>query len=485
MNRMTLIGQQINRIISGLIIVLALAWEPGQAQPRIGIESYATGLTDPVDIKSAGDGRLFIVEQDGYIRILDSAGALLYRPFLDIHERVVRTGTEQGLLGMAFHPDYAETGYFYVNYTGTGDSTHISRFQVSETDPDSVVPSSEFNLLTVFQPYLNHNGGDLQFGPDGYLYIGLGDGGSAGDPGNRAQDLSQLLGKILRIDINSGIPYAIPPDNPFVQEPPARDEIWAYGLRNPWRFSFDRQTGDLWIADVGQGSYEEINLQDAGSPGGENYGWRCYEGFVPYDTTGCPAAGDLRFPVHVYAHDESPCWSVTGGYMYRGQEYPGFLGMYFFADYCKDSIWALSLKNGIWQVTLSACFPGNNFSAFGENAQGELFLAGRSTGTVYRVRDTGPAGMDVNTGVGDTWATPNPFEDRIRIALHSDQWNEAVISIRDLSGRMVYQKRAPGNEFFLNTESLKPGVYLLTVFFMSSPEKRYTTRLVKLPGVSR
>lgn len=477
---------QINKWIKPVLLgFVTLMWISVHPQSQLGLSSFTTGLTDPVDIKSAGDSRLFVAEQDGYIVILDSVGTMRSRPFLDIHERVIRTGTEQGFLGIAFHPDYPETPYFYVNYTGAGDSTRISRFTVSETDPDSAIPSSEFRLLTIYQPYLNHNGGDLAFGPDGYLYIGLGDGGSAGDPGNRAQDLSQLLGKMLRIDVNNGTPYSVPPDNPFVLQPPAREEIWAYGLRNPWRFSFDRETGDLWIADVGQGTYEEINLQDAGSPGGENYGWRCYEGFVPYDTTGCPPAGDLVFPIHVYAHDASPCWSVTGGYVYRGTNFPGLQGRYLFADYCKDSIWGLSYVNGIWQVTLSACFPGNNFSAFGENAQGELFLAGHSSGTIYRVIDSGPAGLDNPAGVKETWATPNPFHDRIRVYLHSDQWGRVVITLLDLSGRIVFRGRAPGEEFFLNTESLKPGVYLLTVSFTSGPGQGQPIRLVKSPEDTR
>ena len=372
--------------VLSLIMVLTCGYV--QSQPQIGLESFATGLNNPVDIKSEGDSRLFIAEQDGFIVILDSNGVQKQVLFLDIHERVVRVGNEQGLLGFVFHPNYASNGYFYVNYTGAGDSTHISRFSVSPTDPDSAVPGSEFRILTVFQPYQNHNGGELQFGPDGFLYIGLGDGGSAGDPGNRAQDLTQLLGKILRIDVDGGNPYSIPPGNPFVQQPPARGEIWSYGLRNPWRFSFDRTSGDLWIADVGQGAFEEVDLQVSSSLGGENYGWRCYEGNSPYNTSGCPPLQDLVFPVYEYAHDATACWSVTGGYVYRGAKYPGLAGMYFFADYCKDSLWALSIPAVPGRCLKGAVSPAITSVHSGrmkkENSLLQVTSPGRYTGSPTR-----------------------------------------------------------------------------------------------------
>ena len=246
---------------------------------------FATGLITPVCISNAGDSRLFTVDQHGLIMIVDSAGNVNPIPFLDIKSHVTYSG-ERGLLGLAFHPRYKTNGYFYVNYVGVGDSTHISRFSVSTSDPGKADPSTEYKLLTLYQPYTNHKGGDLCFGSDGYLYIGLGDGGGGGDPGNRAQNLSEYLGKILRIDVNSGSPYSIPQTNPFYNNPTARKEIWAYGLRNPWRFSFDRLTGDVWIADVGQDAYEEINFQPAAGTGGQNYGWRCYEGNNAYNITG-------------------------------------------------------------------------------------------------------------------------------------------------------------------------------------------------------
>jgi glucose/arabinose dehydrogenase len=462
-----------------LTIVLLLSIRYGWSQPEIGLDPFAIGLLNPVDIKTAGDTRLFIVERDGIIVIADSSGQLYSRPFLDIHDRVKTTGNEQGLLGIVFHPEYQGNGYFYVNYTGAGDSTHISRFSVSSSDPDSAMAESEFRLLTIFQPYQNHNGGDLQFGPDGYLYIGLGDGGSAGDPGNRAQDLSQLLGKMLRIDVNTGNPYSIPPDNPFIMQPQAREEIWALGLRNPWRFSFDRGTKNLWIADVGQGSFEEINFQPESSAGGENYGWRCYEGFAPYNTTGCLPAQDYIEPVYAYQHDLSPCWSITGGYVYRGLKYPEFQNRYFFADYCKDSLWALSNNSGTWQVSLRAFFPGNNFSTFGENEKGELFIAGYETGTIYRIFDRGSSGISPDREKQIVTVSPNPFSGWLRITVSSGYSLKATIRIVDMYGKIVYITHSSETETLLNTEFLNPGIYSLCVEFTEKPERTKNFKVIK------
>jgi len=232
--------------------------------------SFSTGLDQPVSIAHAGDSRLFVVGQTGYIHCIDSNGKVIEPTFLDIHERVVYGG-ERGLLGLAFHPRFRENGYFYVNYVGAGDSTHISRFSTSKSNPEIGDPQSELKLLTIKQPFENHNGGNICFGPDGYLYIGMGDGGSAGDPGNRAQNLKEYLGKMLRIDVDAGNPYRIPGTNPYFNDSSALGEIWASGLRNPWRFSFDRLTGDLWIADVGQNEIEEIDFQPASGKGGGNF----------------------------------------------------------------------------------------------------------------------------------------------------------------------------------------------------------------------
>ena len=329
--------------IAGLSIA-TLAPHATAGGTTLTTQRIVTGLARPVLVTAApGDtSRLFIVEQrsgsTGRIRIFDLATNLLVStPFLSL---TVSTGSEQGLLGMAFHPDYNTNGYFFINYTNSSGNTIVARYQVS-SNPNIANSGSATTVMSISQPYSNHNGGMIAFGPnDGYLYIGTGDGGSGGDPGNRAQDISgQLLGKILRIDVDS-LPYSIPADNPFVGVT-GDDEIWAYGMRNPWRFSFDRDTGDLYIGDVGQNAWEEIDIQPAGAAGGENYGWRCYEGDHAYNTSGCPSASTMVFPVYEYAQGGSPyrC-SITGGNVYRGNGIPDLQGTYFFGDYCSNQIWS-------------------------------------------------------------------------------------------------------------------------------------------------
>lgn len=362
-----------------------LAMTTAIGQPVNSLTPFASGFNQPVCITNAGDSRLFVVSRAGYIYIVNNLGNTNPVPFLDIDARVKSNGGEQGLLGLAFHPEYPDSGYFYVNYTGIGDSTNISRFSVSQSNPDLADDQSEKKLLTLFQPFTNHNGGDLHFGPDGYLYIGLGDGGSGGDPGNRAQNKLDYLGKMLRIDVDHGDPYSIPATNPFYNDPSALDEIWSLGLRNPWRFSFDRLTGDLWIADVGQNTWEEIDFQAASSSGGENYGWRCYQGNAAYNTVGCGDSGLYTFPIHQYSHSFG-C-SVTGGYVYRGSQFPALKGKYFFADYCSDRIWTIHDNGGNWWVEDFGQFTINKFTTFGEDAYGQLYIAGYSTGIIYLVSD--------------------------------------------------------------------------------------------------
>jgi glucose/arabinose dehydrogenase len=330
------------------------------------------GLESPIGVTNAGDGsgRLFIIEQAGRIRIIQD-GVLLTVPFLDIVDRVDCCG-ERGLLGLAFHPEYPQNGYFYVNYTTILDgqlTTIIARYQVSG-DPNFSEPATEKVLLSQPQPYPNHNGGGLAFGPDGTLYIALGDGGSGGDPEGNAQNLNTWLGKLLRIDVNNGDPYAIPLDNPFAGGG-GLPEIWAYGLRNPWRFSFDRLTGDLYIGDVGQGSWEEIDYQPAGSPGGENYGWDYYEGNHPYEGTPPPGV-EFVFPVAEYPH--GPDVSVTGGYVYRGAALPAWNGVYLYGDYASGRVRGLvQLEDGNWQNEI--LFELNaQITSFGEDETGELYL---------------------------------------------------------------------------------------------------------------
>lgn len=332
----------------------------------------ASNLVRPVDLQPDGSGRLFVVEKIGHIHIIEN-GQLIVEPFLNIEDRVNDNSNEMGLLGLAFHPNYAQNGYFFVNYTGSGGDTFISRFQVSG-DPNRANPSSEVNLLRINQPYPNHNGGSLDFGPDGYLYAGLGDGGSAGDPQGNGQKLTTLLGKILRLDVDSAEPYAIPADNPF------GDEIWAYGLRNPWRISFDSATGDLYIGDVGQNVWEEINHLPAGSAGGVNFGWNYREGAHTYKGN---APAGLTEPVAEYSHAEGGC-SVTGGYVYRGAM-PEWNGIYLYGDYCTGFVWGLIQVNGEWQAQV--LFDTDvNITSFGQDQAGEVYLIGDGGGVYQLVR---------------------------------------------------------------------------------------------------
>ncbi|OFX59610.1 MAG: hypothetical protein A2066_05175 [Bacteroidetes bacterium GWB2_41_8] len=421
------------------------------------MELFASGLSNPVCITNAGDSRLFVVDQAGYIRIVDSNGKVNAQPFLDIRNKVV-FGGERGLLGLAFHPEYKTNGFFYVNYVGAGDITTVSRFRVNSGNPELADASSELILLTVNQPFANHNGGTICFGPDGYLYIGMGDGGSSGDPGNRSQNPKLLLGKMLRIDVNQGERYSIPATNPFRNSTTTLPEIWATGLRNPWKFSFDRLTGDLWIADVGQNAFEEINFQPASSQGGENYGWRCYEGNATYNISGCLPASSLTFPVHVYP--QSADCSVTGGYVFRGDPNSAYYGQYFFADYCSSRIWTLQKVGGIWVRTDFGQYPGNSFSTFGEDASGQLYVAGRSTGRIYRVvgKTTGIGKTDVLSGMKVI-----PFSGKVRIETGAASPQEVTIVLSDIKGSVLKTLNGFDVNFEFSTSSVSKGVYILNV----------------------
>ncbi|MGE5220984.1 MAG: PQQ-dependent sugar dehydrogenase [Omnitrophica WOR_2 bacterium] len=395
---------------------LAAAASPSAfAWPSISLQTYASGFNKPVFITNAkdGSGRIFIVEQPGRIRIIKN-GQIQATDFLDISDRVLYSG-EEGLLGLAFPPDFSARKYFYVYYTGKDQNNRVSRFRVG-ADGNGIAASEELIILIKHPNYTNHNGGQLAFGPDGYLYIGTGDGGGAGDPQGNAQNLGSLLGKILRIDteksgqntnpainlnilflpfmLNSSInppapPYQIPPTNPFINKSGARPEIWAYGMRNPWRFSFDAQTGNLYIADVGQGLYEEIDFQPAGSSGGLNYGWNIMEGLHCYNAATCNTSG-LTLPVWEYPHgtnNTNGC-AVIGGYVYHGNSFPAMQGIYFYGDYCSGNIWGLVNSGGSWQGTpagqplLKAPFQ---ISSFGLDETGNLYLSDLTNGKIYRI----------------------------------------------------------------------------------------------------
>jgi len=355
--------------------------DPPEAQKRtIALSHLATQeLESPLFLTHArdGSGRLFVVEQPGRIRIVEQ-GELLPLPFLDIHDRIL-SGGERGLLGLAFHPDFRRTGTFYVNYTRKPDGATVVAEYRRGPSPHQAL-RDERVLMTVLQPYANHNGGMVAFGPDGYLYIGLGDGGAGGDPDNRAQNPQEFLGKILRIDVDHGDPYGIPSDNPFAAEG-GRPEIYALGLRNPWRFSFDMQNGDLWAADVGQNKWEELDLI---VPGG-NYGWRMTEGTHCYSPALLCRTKDLILPVLEYAHEKGRC-SITGGYVYRGRAVAGLAGQYLYGDYCSGEIFAFSRaqqteSNPNPRVILKTSI---HISSFGEDERGELYVLDHAGG-IYQI----------------------------------------------------------------------------------------------------
>lgn len=421
---------------------------------------FADGFSNPVEMQNVGDDRLFIVEKRGVIEILQLDGTTNPTPFLDIQNIVLTPGgnyDERGLLGLAFHPDYINNGYFYVNYIDNSGNTQISRFSVSTSDPSIADPDSEFQILEVEQPYINHNGGCLRFGPEGYLYIGLGDGGSAGDPENRSQNLQTLLGKMLRIDIDNtegSTNYAVPSNNPFVGDPNALDEIWSYGLRNPWRFSFDSETDELWIGDVGQGSKEEIDRAAAGVSG-QNYGWRCYEGTQEYNTSGCPNQSELTFPVAEYSHSGGNC-SVTGGYVYRGEIYENFLGIYFYADFCSGEIGTIDQSNN--QINHG---PYNgSWVSFGEDKNKELYIID-NFGSIYKIEGNILSTTDFNISTVSIY--PNPASNTLNVKSSNNSFIKNI-SIYDLKGSIALTKNITSlTETNISINSLQSGIYMVKV----------------------
>ncbi|HEX5503092.1 MAG TPA: PQQ-dependent sugar dehydrogenase [Thermomicrobiales bacterium] len=354
---------------------------PSAFDPRrvaLTLDEVASGLHEPLFVTHAGDGsgRLFAVEKGGTIRLLPTGEV-----FLDISARVHADGSEQGLLGLAFHPRFRDNGFFYVNYINDSADTEIARFALT-ADRRAGDPASERRVLHQDQPASNHNGGMLAFGPDGYLYCGLGDGGGENDQYHNGQNRQTVLGKLLRLDVDHGDPYAIPPGNPFAGDGKSRPEIWAYGLRNPWRFSFDRATGDLYIGDVGQNRYESVQFQPAGSPGGLNYGWSVVEGSHCLHGDTCDRAG-FTPPIAEYSHDLG-C-AISGGYVYRGRRSPLLQGVYVFGDYCSGRVWTLAWEGAGRWVATEALQADAAISSFGEDEAGEVYLTDLSGGKVYRL----------------------------------------------------------------------------------------------------
>ncbi|MEO8069236.1 MAG: PQQ-dependent sugar dehydrogenase [Flavobacteriales bacterium] len=366
--------------------------------PEVAVVQWANNLVGVTDITNCGDSRLFVTKQEGRIRIITDSMQVLPTAFLTILDSVNDTGGEQGLLGLAFDPNYATNRYFYVYYIGgTGNGyTKISRFQVSQNNPDSAERNSEHTIYTWPQPFTNHNGGDLAFGPDGYLYATLGDGGSAGDPLANGQDLSDPLGGIIRLDVsNPDTTFMVPPDNPYANATGADTlpEIWAIGLRNPFRFGFDALTGDLWIGDVGQNAYEEVDFWPAGDNSGPNFGWRCYEGLTAYNTAGCGPLNSYDAPVSVHPQADQGWCSVIGGRVYRGTQYPQLYGRYIYTDYCGGHFYGLTpdgLGGWVDEQLLSSGIAG--WSSFGEDTALNIFATNINNDKVYKLYD--PCPMD-------------------------------------------------------------------------------------------
>ena len=429
----------------------------------IALQSFATGFSSPVEITHPfNDARLFVVQKGGQIRILNSNGTINATPFLTVTG--LSSGSEQGLLGLAFHPNYGTNGLFFINYTNTAGDTVIARYAVSANP--NIANATGTILMTIDQPFANHNGGCLKFGPDGYLYIGMGDGGSGGDPNGYAQNLTVdvanptriYLGKMLRIDVDTiagSLNYGFPPTNPFVTQA-GKEEIWAYGLRNPWKFSFNRLNGDLWIGDVGQVSIEEVNKVVAPLPAGLNFGWRCYEGNSTYNTSGCVAMSTMVFPVAQYDH--STGCSITGGYFYTGSMYPNFANKYFYTDYCDNKIRTLNASN---VVATTASFTGN-FSAFGEDIAGELYIAGISNGVIYKIIDSSLGVNNFNKNGLNFY--PNPARTEIFIK-NSTEIILSKVEVFDLTGKLVLTKAVENNEATpsVNIAALSSGLYLISV----------------------
>ena len=460
----------------GLLIVSFFA----QAQ-TIALQSFATGFSEPLEITHAGDSRLFVVQKGGLIRIVNANGSVNATPFLDL-STLVSTNSERGLLGLAFHPNYATNGFFFVNYSNTAGNTVIAKYSVSANA--NIANTTGTILMTINQPYSNHNGGSIKFGGDGYLYIAMGDGGSSGDPQGYSQNLSLTninvvsnpsriyLGKMLRIDVNTtapGLNYGFPSTNPYVNEA-GKQEIWAIGLRNPWKFSFNRLNGDLWIADVGQGSVEEIDKVVNPLTAGLNFGWRCYEGNSTYNITGCAPASTMTFPFAQYARSGGAC-SVTGGYFYTGSMYPNFQNKYFFTDYCDDKI---RMVNSAGVITTSTSFANNNFATFGEDINGELYVAGISSGTIYKVIDSSLSSSDFENN-GFT-IFPNPAKELFTIKSSTANLVTKT-SIFDISGKLLFTKELSNNsENTIETTFLAKGIYLVSV--ETSNGTNYSTKLI-------
>ncbi|GBD91086.1 quinoprotein glucose dehydrogenase B precursor [bacterium BMS3Abin04] len=457
------------QIILIFLTILVSSCSNPDVKAQLKIVGAFPNLTfqQPVDIQNAGDetNRIFVVEQKGVIKVFQNNPAVNSpKIFLDISNRVL-SGGEQGLLGLAFHPNYKDNGFFFIDYTAANPRrTIISRFKVSNTNLDIADKNSESVLLEVAQPFSNHNGGQVSFGPDGYLYVSFGDGGSGGDPDNNGQNLNTLLGSIIRIDINESsgnLNYSIPPDNPFVNQNDKRSEIYAYGLRNTWRFSFDKPTGKLWAADVGQNAWEEIDIIKEGG----NYGWRIMEGLHCFNpSTGCNENG-LEKPVLEYGHNSTGGYSITGGFVYRGQNAPSFINKYIYADFVSGNIWALQLSD---TSASNKLLKNTNLSisTFGIDEGEELYFADYSAGKIYKFEEEGVS--SVGSLIIPKFQLfnnyPNPFNPTTQISYRISESSFVLINIFNSLGELVqtlindYKQPGIYNKVFDGT-NLTSGLY--------------------------
>jgi glucose/arabinose dehydrogenase len=454
-----------------LVVFTSSLFAQTNTLPVIVLEPFITSLDNPVDIEHAGDSRLFILEQPGRILQANSSGEIV-SIFLDITDRVYSEGFEQGLLGIAFDPNYAQNGYFYVHYTNLEENNQFSRFSVDPNNSTKALPSSEVMFLEDNDPFENHNSGQMKFGPDSLLYFTLGDGGDAGDPMNNAQDVTTIMGKLLRIDPNPDGTYSIPFDNPYAESTNARGEIWATGLRNPWRFSFDRLTGDLWIPDVGQDNWEEVNMQPAGSNGGENYGWSCREGTYFFKSDCDDNGVTFTDPIAEYAHSADTTLlcegSLTGGYVYRGSIYPNMYGKYFYTDFCTGVIRTTYWNGSDWITAELGQFTPFAYSTFGEDINGELLLADKTNGIIYRVTDQSVTAVnDPNNTDGKFFLTPNPNDGNYALRFVNDQDERYTVKLFDNTGRQIREDNqlamSGPNEWLYSNPGLAPGQYFIQV----------------------
>lgn len=466
------------------MLLLSTAKTQQNYLPELRLALFAKGFDAPMDIANCGDSRLFVAERLGKIWIVDSAGNRMPEPFLDITDKVFTVYPneydERGLLGMAFHPSYPDSPYIYVTYTGHDSNSHVSRFTLNPNNPDKAISHSQYMLLTVQQPkgleFVNHKGGCIKFGPDGYLYTTFGDGGYFGDPFNSAQNPRTLLGKMIRIDVNKpdekrGKNFSIPMDNPFVNVDKFRDEIWATGLRNPWRFSFDRENGALWLPDVGQDKWEEINVIAPKSKGGKNFGWSCYEGNHNYKFDSCDYNGlPYTFPIIEYAHSNTNCASITGGFVYRGTQFKKMQGKYFYCDYCTGKFSTAVRNNQTWLSLFLLQSTESAFATFGEAANGELYVADNTNGIIYHLVDSSDM-KKIDTPVkraNDLHLKlfPNPNHGSFSLELYASQNQTYHIYIENISGRVLASEQRAAltgyNRWTFNNR-LDKGIYILHI----------------------